>query len=521
MRSLANRKLYGQPITEETTMQSFAHDKSGSRFPGVRLSARGAKAKNNSTLKRALALLFLMPQKWHSWIVSRACTFIVLYLIAHLAVDCYKQRLTVPPVSVPPSLETRGYRPDSMAGLVTIEMQRMGALANVTIPHEEISGASESRLDIRIPGQEVTYHAVLDFLKQMTHRADVAVRIDIAEKDASRLVAHLRVEGGPFDGREAKVDAGPDATDIDAFIKEVGTTAMRLAQPNVLASHLVKEAEDNHCSGAGCDLNFSKAEQIYDEVLRLPMGGSGAQAQAIAQAGKADILIIRGRFDDARELSKEGIDRFGESAALHQINAVALEHNGHRDEAIRELRASVKRPDATAETWRVYGDVLIHAWKESGDPKQYEEAIDAFQSADKTQPRFADNLHDWGEALLSNGKLDDAVKKFSLAVSVSGDRHGPSRIGWSIALYCKGDVKGARVELDRASRINGNDDDVARVLAAMSNGVRTRPGGIMPVGETALAGRGTDGSLHQAAHYRQCAQGMLRARSVGALKFRS
>ncbi|GAB7523126.1 hypothetical protein PBS_21100 [Paraburkholderia sp. 2C] len=125
------------------------------------------------------------------------------------------------------------------------------------------------------------------------------------------------------------------------------------------------------------------------------------------------------------------------------------------------MRASVKRPDATADTWRVYGDVLIHAWKESGDPNQYEEALNAFRSAHEAQPRFADNLHDWGDAYLSNGELDEAVKKFSSAVSVSGDRHGPSRIGWSIALYRNGDVKGARVELDRASRINGNDDNVA------------------------------------------------------------
>jgi tetratricopeptide (TPR) repeat protein len=519
-------------------MESVDRKNSGSRSASIRfVKARGSKTKGRSTLRLALALLFLTPQKWHRWILSWACTVAVLYLIAHLAVDCYTLRLTVPPISVPPSLENRGYRPESVAGLVTIEMQRMGALANVTIPHEEISGASESRLDIRIPGQDITYHAVLDFLKQMTHRADVAVRIDIAEKEGSALVAHLRVEGGPFDGRQDKVEAGPDTAEIDAFIKEVGTTAMRLAQPNVLASHLVKEAEDNHCSGAGCDLNFSKAERIYDEVLRLPMGRSGAQAQAIAQAGKADILIIRGRFEDARELSKEGAARFGESAALHQINAVALEHNGHRDEAIRELRTGVSRSDATAETWRVYGDVLIHAWYESGDPKQYEEAIKAFKSAHEVEPHFADNLHDWGEALLSNGKLDEAVAKFSSAVSVSGDRHGPSRIGWSIALYCKGDVKGARVELDRASRINGSNDDIARVLAAMSKGVRgVRPGGIVPVGDMAAGGPGADdstaddpallaqtanGSVHPAAYYRRCAQGMLRARSVGTSKFQS
>jgi tetratricopeptide (TPR) repeat protein len=511
-------------------MESVDRGNSGSRSASIRfINARRAKANGNSTLRRALTLLFLTPQKWHKWVLSWACTVIVLYLIAHLAVDCYRQKLTVPPISVPPSLETRGYRPESVAGLVTMEMQKMGALADVTIPHEEISGASQSRLEIRIPGQDITYHAMLDFLKQMTDHTDVAVRIDIAESEGSAFVAHLRIEGGPFDGREEKVEAKRDSTGIDAFIKEIGTTAIELAQPNVLASHYVKEAEGNHCSGAECDLNFSKAERIYDKVLGLPMGRSGAQAQAqaIAQAGKADILIIRGKFTDARELSKEGIARFGESAALHQINAIALEHDGHRDEAIRELRASVGRSDATAETWRVYGDVLIHAWNESGDPAQYDEAIDAFESANEAQQHFADNLHDWGEALLLNGKLDDAVEKFSSAVRVSGDRHGPSRIGWSIALYCKGDVKGARMELDRASHIDSHDDAVARMLAAMSKGTGgARQGAIVPVGDTAAAdpaliAHAANGPVHPAAYYRQCAQGMLRARSVGTSKVQS
>ena len=77
---------------------------------------------------------------------------------------------------------------------------------------------------------------------------------------------------------------------------------------------------------------------------------------------------------------------------------------------------------------------------------------------DHIERRFADNLHDWGEALLSNGELDEAVKKFSMAVSISGDRHGPSRIGWGIALYCKGDVRGAHLELDRARGLSGNDE---------------------------------------------------------------
>jgi Flp pilus assembly protein TadD len=165
--------------------------------------------------------------------------------------------------------------------------------------------------------------------------------------------------------------------------------------------------------------------------------------------------------------------------------------------------------------------VLIHAGKDSGDAKQYEEALHAFSSAQEVQPRFADNLHDWGEALLSNGELDEAVRKFSLAVSISGDRHGPSRIGWGIAHYCKGDVTGARLELDRARGLNGNDDDVARVLAAMSNDLRTNvPRAIVPVADTAAAARG-DGSTQPTAYYRQCAQGMLRAKELSASNFQS
>lgn len=457
-----------------------------SRSPRISISINlGSESANRWDWTRALKLFFLRPAKWQAWLLSWICFLVTLYFIWLVAFGWYTRQLTVPPIELPPSLQKRGYTPESVAKQVTTEMREMSIGANIAIQHEVITGVADSKLNVRIPGQEVTYQSIVDFLKQRFGRPDVAVRIDIVEGNDSALIAHLRIDGGAFDRNESTVVAeGRDSTiDVDKFIKDIGDTAMQLAQPNVLASHLVKEIEGTHCDVGVC--NFYSVEQIYNKVIE----SSALDPAEQALAGKGDLLIIEARWKDAEEFSAAELVVHNDSAALHQTHAVALEGLGSIDKAIAELRDSVKLPSATADTWRIFGDVLMHA----EDPDKYREALHAFAEANRLRPDFSDNLHDWGEALLQVGDVDKATEKFERAVALD-PANAPSYVGWGRALDCKGDLRGAIQKYDVAYHFNKKHLQAHRYLLAAREELTSggasfiRPTGDVTSGEGASRG---------------------------------
>ena len=95
---------------------------------------------------------------------------------------------------------------------------------------------------------------------------------------------------------------------------------------------------------------------------------------------------------------------------MRVIHAVALEQRDAVDEAIAELRQAVTLPSATADTWRILGDVLMH----TRAPANYQEALEAFAKAAQMKPEFIDNLHDWGEALREKRDFDGAINDVCL-----------------------------------------------------------------------------------------------------------
>ncbi|MCP3720807.1 MULTISPECIES: tetratricopeptide repeat protein [Paraburkholderia] len=431
-----------------------------------------------------MKFIILSPARWQTWLLSWVCFIPALYLIGLVGFATYTRQLVVPPVELPPSLQNRGYKPESVAKQITSEMQALEVGADMTIPHEVITDVANSRLNIRVPGQDMTYQAIVDFLKSSIGRSDVAVLVDIVEESHSNLKARLRVDGGTFNQMESEVKAETrnENIDIDKFIKDIGNAAMRLSQPNVLASHLIKQKiEVEHCSGAKC--RFEPVEKIYDEVAK----SRALEPVAQALAGRTDLLNIQGRWTEAKALSEASMAQYGESATLHQIHAVALEGLGSIDAAVAELRKSVKLPSVTAETWRIFGDVLMH----TGERDEYREALDAFAEADRLMPRFTDNLHDWGEALLQNGEIDEAIDKFTQAVKADPG-HVPSYIEWGRALECKGDLHGAIQKYSLAHHFNKDDARANRYLRTASLELRhtnSRPD--FPLVDVVLKGRKT------------------------------
>ncbi len=390
------------------------------------------------------------PGDWTGWLFHWTCVVLGIPFCYMIATAVLTPQLFVPPIDAPQSLVKRGYTEEFLAKRITASMDEIGRRATVSIPHEVITG-NDSQPEIQVPGQELSYTSTVYFLKKVVQRPDVAVRVGITE-DGDSYVAHVQVEGGSFDHREGTVKAA-SRDDIDAFVHDIGVEAMRLAEPNMLASYLFSAVEKTGCDRDKCD--FRQVERIYDEVLKLPV----PEQAEWALAGKGLILITQAHWKSAEEQSREALAMHEHSAILRTNLAVALEQQQQYDEALAEFRASAASKSRTAETLRLWGDALIH----TGHPEQ---ALKRFAEAARMRPDFTDNLHDWGEALVKLGHYDDAIKKLSRAAALNPDL-APSYIEWGRALEGKGDLRGAAYKYAQAADLDPHNQSARDFLAAV------------------------------------------------------
>ena len=399
---------------------------------------------------RATKWLAASPADWSGWLFHWACIAFGIPFCYMVATAVLTPQLFIPPIDAPQSLVKRGYSAPFLAQRITSSMDEIGRQATVSIPHEVITGNDEQP-EIQVPGQELSYTSTVYFLKKVVKRPDVAVHVGITEEGDS-YVAHVQVEGGAFHNRQGTVKAA-SRDDIDTFIRDIGTEAMRLAEPIMLASYLFSSVEKGGCDRDKCD--FRQVESIYDDVLRLPV----PEQAEWALAGKGLILLTKGYWKSAEEQSRQALAMHAHSAVLRANLAVALEQQQKHDEALKEYRASATSKSRTAETLRLWGDALLHA-------NRPDEALKRFAEAARMRPDFTDNLHDWGEALVQLGRYDEAIEKLSRAAALNPEL-APSYIEWGRALEGKGDLRGAAYKYAQAADLDPHNQSARDSLAAV------------------------------------------------------
>jgi tetratricopeptide (TPR) repeat protein len=409
-----------------------------------------------------------VPFGWHTaGVIGRApkrlWPYVLPWVFALLTIGFFclvvrgvlTRQLLVPPVETPQTLTERGYTSNFLAERIMSAMKEIGRDAE-SIPHDAMTD-NDAQPDIQIPGQEMSYASTVRFLKGVLNRNDVAVHVGITKTNnsADSYVAHVQIEGGPFNGRENTVPF--EGRDLEKFVRDIADMAMRLAEPNILASHLFTKVQKTKCSLAQCD--YREIVGIYDEVLALP---ASEQAEW-ALAGKAWLLDSQGLSKQAEQQTREALTQYRHSAVLHASLGIALEQQNHIDDALKELRAGANEKSHTAENLRLLGDVLLHA-------KHDREALDAFRKADDMRPDSVDTLHDWGEALVKTGHDDEAIAKLSRAVALRPDL-APSYVEWGRALERKGDLREAARKYAQALQLDpgtlsARETDLARSVDA-------------------------------------------------------
>ncbi|RDK02822.1 tetratricopeptide repeat protein [Paraburkholderia lacunae] len=428
--------------------------------PFYRTGNAGRRSSSHSSgflqaLLRAAERIWHGPKELWPYVLPWLGVLLAIVFLGLVVRGVLTRQLLVPPVETPKSLVERGYTSNFLAERIMSAMREISQDAE-SIPHDALTDY-DAQPDIQIPGQDVSYASTVRFIKGIVNRPDVAVHVGIMKMDdgADSYLAHVQIEGGPFDSRERTVRFV--GTDLEKFVSDIAIEAMRLAEPNILASHLYSDIQKTRCSLAQCD--YGEIVKIYDEVLALPASEQGEWAQA----GKAWLLVSQGLSKKAEQQSREALTVYKDSAVLRASLGVALEQQHRIDDALDALQAGAGEKSRTAENLRLLGDVLLHA-------KHYPEALDAFTKANRMAPGSVNNLHDWAEALVAVGRYDEAIDKLSRAVALRPDL-APSYVEWGQALELKGDPLGAgykyaqALELD-PDTLSARENHMARLSKA-------------------------------------------------------
>ncbi|WP_158660626.1 tetratricopeptide repeat protein [Paraburkholderia hospita] len=341
--------------------------------------------------------------------------------------DTLTRQVRVPPVVVPQSFLQRGYTSEMLSDRILSAMRKISTESEL-IPHDADIGDG-AKSDFKIPGEEMSYASVVDFLKKVFGREDVLVHISIAKLNdgLEPHIAHIRIEHGQFDGISS--DVHQSGQNLDDFVNAVATKAMQLVEPIELANHEATAIQKTQCSPRKC--NYGKVEAIYEDVLARP----GSPQRQWALAGKGWLLITQNRSTEAERQIRDAISEYPHSAILRATLGIALEQQHRIDDALSELIAGTHEKSRTAENERLLGDVFLHATR-------YDDALAAFERADRMRPHDPNTLHDYGEALVKAGRYDEAVKKLTHAVRIRPDL-APSYAELGRALEHKGDFHGA------------------------------------------------------------------------------
>jgi tetratricopeptide (TPR) repeat protein len=410
---------------------------------------------------RAVWLIGRGPKHIWPYLVSWLLLLLTIGSICLVVRGVLTRQLLVPPVETPQTLTERGYTPGFLAERIMSSMRDIAQDAD-SIPHDTMTD-TDAQPDIQIPGPEMSYASTVRFIKGVIKRTDVVVHVGVTEVKGSRdsYIAHVQIEGGPFSSRESIV--GFEGHDLEKFVQEIAVKAMRLAEPNILASHLYSDVRKTRCSLTNC--NYNEIVAIYDEVLALPASEQGEWALA----GKAWLLADQGesKAKEAERQTRDALTIYKHSAVLRASLGRALAQQNRLDDALDALRAGASEKSKTAENLRLLGDVLLHAHRNN-------EALDAFKQADEMNPDSVDNLHDWGEALNSVGRYDDAIEKLSRAVRLRPDL-APSYAELGRALDHKGDLRRAlrnyAEALQRdAGTLSAHETQLARLANTVEDG---------------------------------------------------
>jgi Tfp pilus assembly protein PilF len=365
-----------------------------------------------------------------------ACTQVLL--------EAWPTSFMIQPVAVPASLQQRGMTPAVIAARLKTALTEIDRSATTGSGHIRRTATPSELPDFKIAGDNLSVRAGIAYVKELLHRPDIIVEIDITEDKAGYL-AEIRT-GGSDGKREPPVVFTLDK-DADAIVSTMAETIMQRVQPLVHASYMLQRIRKT----CGSNCSYEPVIQLYRAVL----SGTDRSKDAWAQLGLCSVYYTDDQFTPARQACAAALDIDPGMARPHLILGLIEQEEtpAHAQEAIARFRLALQVNPNETQIHKILGDALAAQNDDAGALEQYaklekapantpsarrmlagallnsgkimhkqgkfSEALEHFQQAAKVTPENADLLCEWGNTLLQLNRASDAQVKFDRAASVA------------------------------------------------------------------------------------------------------
>lgn len=187
----------------------------------------------------------------------------------------------------------------------------------------------------------------------------------------------------------------------------------------------------------------------------------------VAHANLGAALEARGRAAEAVAEYRQALRARPESAAVHNNLGAALQTAGDVDAAIAEYRQAVQAQPDYANARHNLGSALVLAGA-------FAEALPHLREAVRLSPDDGTARNNLGGALLETGRVAEAVEQLRRAVEADpGSLNAQYNLGRALAM--SGRLDEAAAHLEQALRIQADDPDARRELAAVRARQARRP----------------------------------------------
>jgi tetratricopeptide (TPR) repeat protein len=381
---------------------------------------------------------------WRKLAVDVLALVAIAMVVVTLVLAASEKLTVIEPFDVPKSLEAEGYTGKIIAQQLMDRIADIKSTAKTRVDRVSIVHESPyaSFANLQMPSSNLSAQTVISILRRLFRLQDDKIDGEIIVKQAATpslpesYQLYLRFDisrhgpdrlARPTDSRhfvELK-----QAGNIDTLIDLAAQAIVEHTSPAIFASYL---------------FSVRRWKDLDPLLDRLVVSSDNDTARrALTLRGMS--LVERGRLDQALVFLRRAVDKDPGSMFARVKYGDGLIKAGKPDEAIKQFEKAreIKKGKLRA--------LIAESWAMALQHKnEHEKAYLLLEEATKTNPLDSRIQRIWGDLLYDQRRIDEAVEKYRLAVSLDA-RSWKAYLNWGIALHSTGDLDGAIEKFDQAS----------------------------------------------------------------------
>ncbi len=177
-----------------------------------------------------------------------------------------------------------------------------------------------------------------------------------------------------------------------------------------------------------------QADDLKNKAIKL-LNTYHAPSPILRLTRKAERMFLEGKFANALVVVDEALQKDAKAVGLRYLKAITLDKLGQTEQALKILKENAEMNDSFYKTFASLAEIYLRL-------KRPEEAMSAIIKELELNPKQANRQTQLGNLLLNNGKIEESIEHFRLAL-VENVKH-------RLALFGMGKAYSSSGNLDKA-----------------------------------------------------------------------